>query len=237
MSEIPTRPWLDEFTAASAVDETGSDERGELLARPAMPRRTVDTVPNPLAILRVHRPLSPRRPWCVAPMEDDDVPIRILDEAHVADAAVFDADDLTTGCANFLDSLVNVRDAKRDPVLVRHERFILILRKPERERDVRRFKLARGVFTDRQAEYFAVPSNGSLKVARGNRDEVNALDSHDPIFPRDAPQQPPLERAPQSQWVYTHPAPNLEPGDVSCSGTDARRGSPSVLRLSPALGR
>ena len=35
-------------------------------------------------------------------MEDDDIPIRILDEADVADAAVFDADDLTTRCTTFI---------------------------------------------------------------------------------------------------------------------------------------
>ena len=59
MSEIPGRPRLDGFTAPDATHATRSDKWCERAAQVAMPGSTVDTVPNPLAILRVHRPLSP----------------------------------------------------------------------------------------------------------------------------------------------------------------------------------
>ena len=48
----PQRPRLDEFTATSAADETGSDERGVLLASASMTRQVVLPTPQPLAFLR-----------------------------------------------------------------------------------------------------------------------------------------------------------------------------------------
>ena len=57
MPKIPERPWLDEFTAASAVDETGGDHRRELLARAPVKRQPILPVPHSLARLRVHPPI------------------------------------------------------------------------------------------------------------------------------------------------------------------------------------
>ena len=54
MSEIPQRPRLDEFTATSAVDETGSDERGVFLASASVTRQVVLPTPQPLAFLGGH---------------------------------------------------------------------------------------------------------------------------------------------------------------------------------------
>ena len=71
-------------------------------------------------------------------MEDHDVPVEVLDEAHVADAAVLDADHLAAGGFELLDSRFDVGDAQREPSGVRLERLAVLVGIPERERYVRR---------------------------------------------------------------------------------------------------
>jgi hypothetical protein len=108
-------------------------------------------------------------------MQNHDVPVGILDKAHVADPTVLDPDDLTAGCTDFLNCRRDICDTQRDPVLVRHESFSLLLGQPERERDILGLDLKSRVLARRQPQDVSVPSDGAVGVACRHGDEVDAL--------------------------------------------------------------
>src|SRR5207247_11311244 len=68
----------------------------------------------------------------VPPMEDHDISVWILYEAHVADAGVFDSDHLRAGGARLLDGRLDIGDLEGDAILVRDELLALFLRSPKR---------------------------------------------------------------------------------------------------------
>jgi len=65
-------------------------------------------------------------------MEDYDISVWILYEAHVADAGVFDSDHLRAGGARLLDGRLDIGDLEGDAILVRDELLALLLRSPKR---------------------------------------------------------------------------------------------------------
>src|SRR5215211_6816374 len=97
-------------------------------------------------------------------MQDDRVPIGILEEAHMADAGVvrlaLEPDAFRLQLA---PGLGNIGDANRKAADVRPELLAVTLGGPEGDRHVRRLDLSVG---------------GALDVARGNREEVDRLDLH-----------------------------------------------------------
>jgi len=115
-------------------------------------------------------------------MQKHDIPVGVLDESHVADAAVLDPDDLASGYTNLLHCGVDIRDSQCDPVLVRHELLTLFLRQPEREGDIRRLDLRGGALASREAENLRVPRQCASCIARRYGDEIDEFDSHVPPY-------------------------------------------------------
>src|SRR3990170_3286749 len=148
-------------------------------------------------------------PWRVATVEDDRVPIRVAEEAHVANAGVVCAlvEELDTSAFEFLSCSGDVRDADREACHVRLEREALLLRLPERERYVGRLDLTVRVLGLRETKHVAVEGNRTIEVARRDRDEVDALD---------------LERAGLSQQ-----SPPSGAGSAGSSRPRTRAGAPS----------
>src|SRR5215210_2022724 len=111
-------------------------------------------------------------------MKDQDVAVAVLDEAHVADACVLDADDVGAPRARLLHRRRNVGHAKGDARFDRHEGLAVALRIPEAESHVRRLDLAFEVLALGQAEHVAVEGDSPRDIAGRDGDKVDLLDLH-----------------------------------------------------------
>ena len=77
-------------------------------------------------------------------MQDQDVPVRILEEPHVTDAGVDRvAEEPHAGRLELRPGRRDIGDAESDPGRVRGEGDVLRLRLPQRERDVAGLELVR----------------------------------------------------------------------------------------------
>src|SRR5919198_6452698 len=122
---------------------------------------------------------SARDTSCIPLVENDDIAVGVLEEAHVADAGVERvAEELDAFRLEFSPRLGDVGDADSEAGLVRLELDPLLLGIPERERHVRGLDLGALVLALRDPEHVAVERDRALDVARGNRDEVDLLDVH-----------------------------------------------------------
>src|SRR5215204_596408 len=114
----------------------------------------------------------------VAPVEDQHVAVGILDEAHVAHAAVSDSHDLRAGGTKLLDGRLDVGYAERNPIFVRDEGDVLLLRFPELQRDVRDLEVVGAIGVRREPQRVAVEALGPLEITGRDRNVVDALDLH-----------------------------------------------------------
>src|SRR5438132_8695501 len=86
-----------------------------------------------LAVLRVSLRSSADLSTCgVPPVEDHDIAVWILYEAHAANAGVLDSDHFGAGGTRLINSRFDVGDTEGDAILVRDEVLALLLRHPKR---------------------------------------------------------------------------------------------------------
>ena len=110
-------------------------------------------------------------------MEDQDVPVGIPDEAHVADARVLDADHLGATTANLLDGGFDVGDAQADPLSFRTN-FSPCSSGFQNESVTFGVSTSPSVYSDTGSPSASVPGHGPRDVPRRDRHEVDLLDLH-----------------------------------------------------------
>jgi hypothetical protein len=110
-------------------------------------------------------------------VQDQRVAVRVVEERHVADARVALADELDALRFELGARGGDVLDPERDPVRrARRELDALVLRLPQRERDVPSLELSGLARVLRQLEHVAVERDRPFDVPRRDVHEINSFD-------------------------------------------------------------